>query len=216
MIIGISGKAQSGKDTVCKMIQYCIHYQKIKLLYKNIQPFGIEHYEYCLRNGIGDSTFQKHSFAHKLKAMAAVLLEEDIEQFESIEFKNSFNFISNTVKGVGFSLTNRELLQQIGDKMREIDPDIWVKGLLNSYCKYHNWIIPDLRFKNEAKGIRETDANSILIRVENPYVTRMSHKSEVDLDSYVGWNYTIENNGTLEELLFKVRDILIKEKIINE
>lgn len=215
MIIGISGKAQSGKDTVCKMIQYCIHYQKARELYPNLQPFGIEHYEYCLRNGIGDSTFRKNSFARKLKAMAAELLEEDIEQFEDINFKNEHNFIKD-INSDNETLTNRQLLQFIGDKMREIDPDIWVKGLLNSYCKYHNWIIPDLRFKNEAKGIRETDTNSLLIRVENPRVKLMNHKSEIDLDDYTEWDYIINNDGTLEQLLFKVRDILIKEKIIIE
>ena len=34
MIIAISGKAQSGKDTICSMIQYCIWYYNEYVKYK--------------------------------------------------------------------------------------------------------------------------------------------------------------------------------------
>lgn len=215
MIIGISGKAQSGKDTVCKMIQYCTYFYNFCL--DEDDKFGIQHYEFCQKNKVGVTNFKKHAFAAKLKAIASVLTNANVIAFEDINFKNDYSYVrdvnSNNEKA---KLTHRQLLQYIGDKMREIDPDIWVKGLLNSYYKFENWIIPDLRFKNEAKGIRETDTNSLLIRVENPRVKLMNHKSEIDLDDYTEWDYIINNDGTLEQLLFKVQDILINEKIIKE
>lgn len=215
MIIGISGKAQSGKDTVCKMIQYCAYFYDFCIGKDN--KFGIQHYEFCQKNEAVVTNFRKHAFAAKLKAIASILINVKVTAFEDIDFKNDYSYVrdisSNNEKA---KLTTRQLLQHIGDKMREIDPDIWVKGLLNSYYSFENWIIPDLRFKNEAKGIRETDTNSLLIRVENPRVKLMNHKSEIDLDDYTEWDYIINNDGTLEQLLFKVRDILLKEKIINE
>jgi len=42
----------------------------------------------------------------------------------------------------------------------------------------------------------------------------VTHRSETGLDDYKDFDYVIENNGTLEELIIKLKDILIKEKII--
>jgi len=41
------------------------------------------------------------------------------------------------------------------------------------------------------------------------------HLSETALDNY-SFDYTIDNNGTIEELIIKVKEILIKEKLINK
>mgnify|MGYP003307110260 CR=1 FL=1 len=45
MIIGVSGKAQSGKDTVSKMIAYTIWYYNYS---QRLEPFGIDHYKECV------------------------------------------------------------------------------------------------------------------------------------------------------------------------
>ena len=47
MIIGISGKAQAGKDTVCRMIVYTIWYYTHS---QRLMPFGIDHYKKCMVN----------------------------------------------------------------------------------------------------------------------------------------------------------------------
>ena len=40
------------------------------------------------------------------------------------------------------------------------------------------------------------------------------HESETALDNYNDWEYIIENNDTIEDLIEKVKEILIKERII--
>lgn len=40
------------------------------------------------------------------------------------------------------------------------------------------------------------------------------HKSETALDNYTDWSYVIENNGSIEDLIEKVKEILIKENLI--
>lgn len=40
-----------------------------------------------------------------------------------------------------------------------------------------------------------------------------AHESETALDDAT-FDYTIDNNGTIEELIEKVREILIKDKLI--
>ena len=104
------------------------------------------------------------------------------------------------------------------------------------YCqnaKYPNWIITDVRFPNEAQAI--LDKGGILIRVNRKLVvggddygyTKVSvnqaekdgiikpqHESEIALDSYDKFHYVIDNDGTIKELIEKVREILIKEKLV--
>lgn len=101
---------------------------------------------------------------------------------------------------------------------------------------YPNWIITDMRFPNEMEAVKSR--GGITIRVNRPEycpncpmedltsqdcgdcvvyqdeIYQGLHESETALDN-AKFDYTIENNGTIEELMEKVRQILIKEKIIN-
>ena len=94
---------------------------------------------------------------------------------------------------------------------------------------YPSWAVTDVRFPNEAQAIK--NRGGILIRVErNDYIfdddgkriiptkeyvntNNKHHESETSLDNYE-FNHVIENNGTIEELIEKVKKILIKENII--
>jgi len=111
----------------------------------------------------------------------------------------------------------------------------------NAYCEEHNkaqpdvypnWIITDVRFPNEAQSVKERDG--LMIRV-NRFKTlskkfisedglqsaqmieldySKEHPSETGLDNYQDFDYVIKNDGTIEDLIEKVKEILIKEKII--
>jgi len=130
--------------------------------------------------------------------------------------------------------TPRLLLQRIGSEcLRDIiHPNVHINALFSDYrinfeAKNINkwgknledkWLITDLRFPNEAQSILDRDG--ILIRAnrwrEDHFEYNIKeHISETALDNYKGFHYTINNNGTIEELIEKVREILIKEKIIN-
>lgn len=90
-----------------------------------------------------------------------------------------------------------------------------------------NWIITDVRFPNEAKAIESRDG--FLIRVNRPLnlgdddlllstalairANNPEHPSETSLDEYP-FKYIIDNNGTIDDLIGKVREILMLEKII--
>lgn len=88
---------------------------------------------------------------------------------------------------------------------------------------YPNWIITDTRFPNECEAIKKR--GGILIRVsrpqffrkqdlENPeYVAKHNHPSETSLDDYQ-FDYVINNDGSIEELIGKVREVLVKENIL--
>lgn len=90
---------------------------------------------------------------------------------------------------------------------------------MQPYCKdcakkvdNPKWIITDCRFKNEAKAVK--DHEGIIIRINRDTKSDSIHPSEIDLDDYKEFNYTIDNNGTMEQLIESVRTILIKENIL--
>jgi len=94
-----------------------------------------------------------------------------------------------------------------------------------------NWIITDLRFLNELKAVK--DRNGIAIRVNRDTkintpkgvrwlnyddwvfesTGKKPHISETELDN-AKFDHVINNDSTLEELVEKVKEILIKENII--
>ncbi len=203
MIIGISGKAQAGKDTVCKMITYTIWYYTFS---QRLKPFGIDHYKECityyntLLNNIG---YQHTSFAKALKSCLSVILNKDLDKFENISFKNSrIDWLNN--------MTVRELLQKFGTAIRnEVCDDFWVKVCLKNCTE--DCIISDVRFESEAEGIR--DINGIIIRINRDGAGAGNHISEIALDNY-SFDYIIDNNGTEEDLLFKVKEFCKEKDLI--
>jgi hypothetical protein len=117
-------------------------------------------------------------------------------------------------------MTVREFLQKLGtDGLRDgLHSNTWVNALMADYrssptdkVDCDNWIITDTRFSNEAKAIK--DNGGIVIRVNRPGVEAINaHPSETGLDN---WNFdmVIENDGTLEDLVWKVRDLIYKYKL---
>ena len=129
-------------------------------------------------------------------------------------------------------LTPRNILQKLGTEFGRdmLHPDVWVNALFAEYkpasyetdsngnretveCK---WIITDSRFPNDVKRTRKM--GGVLIRVNRTECECRAdeHVSETALDDFNGWDYVIENNGTIEELIAQVRTILEKEGIIKE
>ena len=204
MILGISGKAGAGKDTVCKMIVYTLWYYNYS---QRLSPFGIEHYnEQMLQyyNIINRIDWYQTSFADKLKQCLSIILRTSRSNFEDNMFKQS------TVEWL--EITVRELLQKFGTAIRnEICDDFWVKACLKDFEDYNNYLITDVRFKSEAKGIK--DLKGIIIRVNREGAGAGNHISEIDLDDY-SFDYVINNDGDMENLLLKVKEFCITYNLI--
>jgi len=211
MIIGISGHARSGKDTVGTMIATA---------------------------AVHDDTYPKFEhkkFAGYVKQVASLLTGIPLHYFEVDHIKRSYLpkewNDQNLIRLVGdvddARMTIREMLQKIGtDCIREnLHPNAWVNALMKDYKKpateaiektggytnhphpmnFPNWIITDVRFPNEFDAIKER--GGILIRVNRDNLAEDVHISEVALDKEKRWDYVIDNNGTLEQLSTKVGEI---------
>lgn len=114
--------------------------------------------------------------------------------------------------------------------MDESFKEQFLTGRSEIHYKFPNWIITDMRFPNELEAIKAKDG--ITIRVNrNSYPTERDdikltqraetflsgnipeHESETALDD-AKFDYVIDNNGTIEDLIQKVKVILVKEDII--
>ena len=126
----------------------------------------------------------------------------------------------------------------------KVHPNAWVNALFADYKYeihrsevptraagfidqhvYPNWIITDMRFPNELEAVK--DRGGISIRVNRPYDSlnqdslfslqkqqeTNNHPSETALDN-AEFDYIIENNSSIEDLIHTVSLILKKEKII--
>ena len=100
---------------------------------------------------------------------------------------------------------------------------------------YPNWIITDMRFPNELEAVKSRGGITIrvnrtlpcgdvqfngtqeeweeLVKKNKEQSAKFNHPSETALDN-AEFDYTIENNSTIEDLIHTVSLILKKEKII--
>lgn len=76
-----------------------------------------------------------------------------------------------------------------------------------------NWLISDMRYLNEVKKVEKE--NGITIRINRENIPHLDHISETALDEYKKFTYTIDNNGTLQDLekqvIFILEDLKIKK-----
>lgn len=130
MLVGICGLIGSGKGTVADIL-------------------------------VGEHHFEKLSFADKLKDAVAVMFDWDREMLEGIS-KESREWREKPddfwTKEIGQTITPRLVLQKFGTEcMRDGFYDgIWVSLVKQKLLreKDTNFVIPDVRFENEAKVIK--------------------------------------------------------------
>lgn len=138
-------------------------------------------------------------YAGKLREVASILTGIPADDFENREVKDRWL--------PQYNMTVREFLQKLGtDAIRNnIHDYAWIIALFNTRTESDNWIISDMRFKNEARAVK--NSHGILLRINRPGSDVGTHPSETDLDGYA-FDYVIENDGTIEDLIKKVHEFV--------
>lgn len=241
-LIGISGKAGAGKDLVGVIIQYLVHTTGIINMeywedFKNKSTFNqIVFSQYvikkfadklkdivclligCTREQLEDREFKETSLGVEWRVFKHTL-DNSILSPQEMSIQHALH---NGVRDCFYeeiNLTPRLLLQKIGTDLfrNQLHPNTWVNA---SFANYLNnaWIFTDVRFPNELEAIKKRKGVTIrinrgLVERTGKMIQRPEHISETALDD-AKFDYVIENNGTIEELIEQVKKILIKEKII--
>lgn len=165
MIIGLTGYAQSGKDTVAEYLVENHGYKRIafaddirELLYR-MDPLVEGHYH--------------------LKTLVDSRGWDETKKIPEV----------------------RRMLQSLGVGAREVFGDnFWVaRAMLKINGFQDNCVITDVRFRNEAKAIKQYD-NAQIWRIKRDGVGAVnSHISELEMDEYKV-DQILVNRGTIEDL----------------
>jgi hypothetical protein len=209
-LIGISGRMGVGKDAVASIIQ-------------DLTRPEIEGYVTFVNGkwepALGGSDWRIRKYAYKLKQIASILTGIPIEKFEDQEFKKSElgpewdTVVESNEQWYGETgyvrrpMTVRSFLQKLGtESVRNgLHPNTWINALFADLKEDSKWIITDVRYPNEYEAIKQR--GGIMIRVNRGEQSKDAHISETALDDFK-FDFVIENNGSLDELKERVKDVL--------
>ena len=113
----------------------------------------------------------------------------------------------------------RRILQYMGQGIRDMDPDFWLRPVLNQIegAKRLGWpvVVTDVRYRNEVEALKAEGFRTVrVIRPRYPVhtataqeLTNRRHRSETELDSYA-CDLTLNNDSGLRELSRQVDALL--------
>lgn len=149
--------------------------------------------------------FKHRAFATQVKRIAKQMFDLTEEEVNDAILKEEVN--------LRWGKTPRAILQQIGVKLREIHPDIWVQYVFNDFELYdmdkERFVISDMRFPNELAAIRA--AGGFCVRIHRPGAkskTGSKDISETALDTEKSWDWALDNSKDIEHLQRQVNEML--------
>jgi antirestriction protein len=185
LIIAFGYKRMRGKDTAASMT------------FENLSCRGF--------------SVRTDAFAFSLKEMCRVVFGFSTEQ------------LYGDLKGVEdpfWGFTPRWAMQYAGtEAMRKvIDNEIWVKTLIRRAQQDPSTsvLVTDLRFPNEAAAIKKMGGLLVKCHRNLGFNADMdSHISEIALDEFDGWDYELDNNGSMNALREQV-DMMLDHMLMGE
>ena len=178
MLIGLTGYAQAGKDSVGNILVEQHGYQRyafadaLKNVLQDVDPVV----ECCVsRNGYPDPVYLGHELGRGW---------EHAKRHPEV----------------------RGLLQRLGVACRQhLGPDVWVDAVMrhiDDHTRRTDIVICDVRFPNEFEAVKARGGQ--IWRVERPGIQAVNgHISEHALDDWQS-DWVIHNDGTLTDLAFSV------------
>jgi len=191
MIIGVSGKARSGKDTFAEMLAR----------------------ELQIQTG---QSYVLMAYAHELKLKVQKDFDLSYAQLWGDEKEHADNRYrrpewKHLERGTMLFWTPREIMQNYGQFFRTINYDFWVDHLFNviEEKEYNNVIITDLRHINEVDAVVDRGGFHVRVEREEEEATHnKQHISETALDDGHRIDFTVNNHWTLKELEEAAKDVV--------
>jgi len=172
-LLGIHGKARAGKDTIASYLT-------------------------------NNRDFERYAFADPIRDAVSTMFDLSEEQIHGNQKEKVIDWVGKSP---------RQLMQTLGTEWGRdlVHPDLWLKLAqrhwenLTEYCIDtfgeipEGLVIPDVRFENEAKWIRENGMLIHVVRPDNWEVASHISEAGIEFDPKKGDGHIL-NSGTLEEL----------------
>lgn len=206
-LVGISGFAGSGKDTIANYLVERYSYQKtsladpIKRACREI--FGFSDDTLWGPSHMREALDTRYPFSGRSPADGFQMHEIALSEYEWwIDPRSGQKYPKY--------LSARICLQTLGTEFgRRLDSDLWIKSCLRYIgdSGTSRWAIPDVRFRNEMDHIRS--AGGVLIRVCREG-QRSLHQSEQEMADIpdTHFDFVIQNFGSLSSLHEKVDSVM--------
>lgn len=144
----------------------------------------------------------EYQMATLLKRVVSAITDVDITYLEDGDFKKRLSNYQVNRYGKFEYLTYRQCLLHFGKVLRYDNDKVFINDVINKLTRCYESIviIPDVREIQEIKELRNwannnnVDLYHIQILRETETDDTSNDKTEVDLDSYLDYDYTITNN----------------------
>ena len=188
--IALVGQAGSGKNTAATLIEKALN----------------KHHQFKLKSA-------SLAFADPIKEIVKLM-------FPKVKRKHLYgpSKFRDTIIGGAFDedgnfLTIRRALLDIGTKVgRGYDPNCWVHNMeerihqaIKNKCKII--LVTDCRFTEESTWLK--NENFLLVNIVRDGAVKINHVSETDQKNITGYDFIIDNNGTLDDLKKIIKNTLI-------
>lgn len=191
MIIGIAGRARSGKTELAKICE--------RFGYERIY-FALPLKQLCA--DLLDISLDELNRAKAEKYDIGVTIGKDMCEILADETGIPIDTVTKTCNGVVIKDV-RHMLQFIGtDLIRKYDTDWHVNKIRQMIDKEKNYVIDDVRFPNEKALIEELGGDCWFI-TRTTLDNISNHESETSITWNDCWNKIIVNDSTLPILQFK-------------
>jgi hypothetical protein len=212
-LIGVHGKARSGKDELCTTLCGTYGFEKVSFA-NRVKKFGIKYFglthENCYESktkesrqilqGIGNSVRNYiHTNKEDINGVSTYPLwveEIAVNEFgiETVDLKGKKKLIKTVLSGI-FNLW-KDNIDEFKQFCGNDNNSYWVNYLLQTLKDDVVYIISDVRYKNEKKMIVDHKGKSVkIIRVDKPAIEYgEKHPTETDLDDDHNWNFIIVND----------------------
>lgn len=223
-LFAIGGLKNAGKDTMAKMLQYCLS-----------TPYWMHNYTFY--RWFGKYYWKKYSitsFAHYLKTSLGEIIGINPDRFNDRNFKENYYIYFPTMditnsppksKIIGdkkFSrylqsenfdfiencyISIRQLLQLYGTNVirSRFGDKIWILRTLN---RDDNIIVSDMRFKAEFDEVIKRKGTTIYIDRNGEPGNHASEREIVELNNNNCLHYRINNTGTLRDLFYQTSKLV--------
>lgn len=178
MIIGLSGYAQTGKDTVAEHLISKYNYKRV-----------------AFADPIREALYRLDPILTDFPGLSGVSLAWIVDKGGWESLKQN-------------SQEARRLLQRFGTEVGRdmFGPDFWVNQGMSNVSKFDKKVFTDVRFPNEYRAIKAREG--IILRIIKPGTGAVNpHASETALDNF-SFDATIINDGSKQDLYNKIDKVI--------